>query len=60
MATSFRVGTWPSRSVDLVALLDDLVPDKCPTIEMTEREIWMYAGKRELVQKLIQEYLKGR
>lgn len=33
--------------------LDALVPEHCPGLKQPEREIWMYAGKRELVRNLI-------
>jgi hypothetical protein len=33
----------------LYAMLDKAFPHKCPTIDMTERAIWMYAGKREML-----------
>lgn len=33
--------------------LDALVPERCPGLKQPEREIWMYAGKRELVRNLI-------
>lgn len=29
--------------------LDQAFPHKCPTKEMSEREIWIYVGKRELL-----------
>lgn len=38
--------------------LDDLnraFPERCPSITDSEREIWMYAGKRELVRYLQQQ-----
>ncbi|MFR0874370.1 MAG: hypothetical protein ACLSHC_06970 [Bilophila wadsworthia] len=31
----------------------DAVPERCPGLKQPEREIWMYAGKRELVRNLI-------
>lgn len=42
----------PSFSIDLIKYLDELYPEKCPTVKQKEREIWMYAGKRELVRNL--------
>lgn len=38
---------------ELVDGLDKLVPHRCPTASQSEREIWMYAGKRALVDALM-------
>lgn len=38
---------------ELVEGLDKLVPHRCPTASQSEREIWMYAGKRALVDALM-------
>lgn len=38
---------------ELVDGLDKLVPHRCPTASQGEREIWMYAGKRALVDALM-------
>ena len=38
----------------LVRDLDDLFPHKCPSIDMSEKEIWFYAGQREMVDWLIE------
>ncbi len=38
----------------LVRDLDDLFPHKCPSISMSEKEIWFYAGQREMVDWLIE------
>ena len=40
-------------SAELVAALDRLFPERCPRPDQDERDIWMYAGKRELVRNLI-------
>lgn len=37
---------------DLVEGLDKLVPHRCPLPDQSEREIWMHAGKRQLVDAL--------
>lgn len=42
----------PSFSIDLIKELDELYPEKCPSKDQDEREIWMYSGKRELVRNL--------
>lgn len=53
-----RLSRWPTLSdlpdlsPALVDALDALFPEKCPDIQDTERAIWMYAGKRELVRAL--------
>jgi hypothetical protein len=39
-------------SYDLIESLDKQYPEKCPDILDTERTIWMYAGKRELIRTL--------
>lgn len=38
---------------NIVAFLNELVPEKCPSKNDCERTIWMYVGKRELVNRLI-------
>ena len=40
-------------SAELVAALDRLFPERCPRPDQDERDIWMYAGKRDLVRALI-------
>jgi len=42
----------PSTIQELIVKLDQQYPPKCPRIEETEREIFKYAGKRELVDTL--------
>jgi hypothetical protein len=42
----------PNFSIDMIDELDDLYPEKCANKKQTEREIWMYTGKRELVRNL--------
>lgn len=39
-------------SEELVAGLERLVPERCPVIDMSDRAIWLYSGKRELVKAL--------
>lgn len=38
---------------ETVEALDKLFPERCPRPLDKKREIWMYAGKRELVRNLI-------
>ncbi|MFR6518812.1 MAG: hypothetical protein ACLUPV_06050 [Bilophila wadsworthia] len=47
------LGRLPGLTRELVEGLDALVPERCPGLKQPEREIWMYAGKRELVRNLI-------
>jgi hypothetical protein len=42
----------PLLSVDLIAALDELYPERCPSVKDSDRDIWLYAGKRELVRLL--------
>jgi hypothetical protein len=37
---------------DLIQLLDEQIPHRCPTADMSEREIWMYVGSRKLIDDL--------
>jgi len=43
----------PVFSADLVQELDRLFPERCPSAQDSEREIWVYTGKRELVRNLL-------
>jgi hypothetical protein len=43
----------PTYSVDLVNKLDQDYPDKCPDPKDSDREIWMKAGERRLVTRLL-------
>lgn len=42
----------PTIPPELVAALDKLIPHRCPTTNTPERDIWFYAGKRDLVDFL--------
>lgn len=42
----------PSTTIELIDLLDQVFPHKCPKPNESERDIWMYAGKRELIDLL--------
>jgi hypothetical protein len=44
----------PIYSTDLVKMLDQLYPPRPPNPAQTEREIWMRAGERRLVERLIE------
>lgn len=41
---------------DTINDLNRAFPERCPAITDSEREIWMYAGKRELVRYLQHQY----
>lgn len=49
----------PLRSEDLIKKLDELFPEKTPDISWSDREIWSYAGKRELIRLLKASLEKG-
>jgi hypothetical protein len=40
-------------AADLVAELNDQYPERCPSPKDPEREIWMEAGRRDLVRHLL-------
>lgn len=50
-----RIGI-PLSAEDLVKYLDKLYPPKCPNIADNDRTIWMYAGKRELIDACLELY----
>lgn len=43
----------PILAVDLIDALDREFPEKSPDPNDSERKIWMYVGKRELVRNLV-------
>lgn len=45
----------PTLSVDLVAELDRLYPERCPDPNQSNREIWMEVGARNLVRYLLEK-----
>jgi|TARA_R100000482_G_scaffold56309_2_gene20196 hypothetical protein len=47
---------FPDISKDLVDRLNELVPQRFPEIEWTERKIWFEAGKRSLVDFIESKY----
>lgn len=38
----------------LIAALDKEFPEQCPSLSMTDRDIWFYAGKRAVVAYLLE------
>jgi len=43
----------PPLSIDLVKELDEACPNRWPRIDELEREIWMKAGERRLIEGLL-------
>ena len=43
----------PSNVTELIASLDQSYPHRCPKPDDSEKVMWMYAGKRELIDLLI-------
>jgi hypothetical protein len=41
---------------ELIEWLDNKIPAKCPNLDDTERYIFFYAGKRDLIDFLKREY----
>lgn len=42
----------PAVSKALVDYVSSVFPDRCPSSEMTEREVWMAAGAAKVARKL--------
>ena len=42
----------PVLSVDLIEALSKDYPERCPGLDMTDREVWFYAGQRDVVRNL--------
>ena len=47
---------WPQIDEVLIRKLEEIYPDKCPSIETSDREIWRYGGQVELVRMLRSVY----
>jgi hypothetical protein len=45
--------TVPAYASELIRMLDEEIPHRCPSPRQSERDIWMYAGKRKLVDSLL-------
>jgi hypothetical protein len=43
----------PTLATELIEQLDDIYPERCPNPDHSEREIWMEAGERRLVRRLM-------
>lgn len=48
--------SFPPISKALVGALEERCPEKCPELTMTEKEIWFYAGQRQIVRLLKKAY----
>lgn len=46
----------PAFSKELVEWLEATFRDRCPTVEMTDREVWIAAGSAQVVRKVRVEY----
>jgi hypothetical protein len=42
----------PEFTADLIDWLDELFPNKCPDVGMSDREVWIMAGAAQVVSKL--------
>jgi hypothetical protein len=47
---------FPPISKALIEHLNSLVPEKCPSLNMTEKEVWFYSGQRFLINLLNDVY----
>lgn len=47
-------GEFPPVPFSLVKRLDDSIPEKCPDLTMSERDIFFYAGQRAVVRMLVE------
>lgn len=46
----------PPLDKELVDRLNVLYPERCPSVKDSDRDIWVYAGKRELVRWINEQY----
>lgn len=44
---------------ELVTALDEMIPEKCPDLTWSDRDIWHYRGMRQVVH-LLRSHLKER
>ena len=49
-------GLWPPIDEVLIRKLEEIYPDRGPSIETSDREIWRYGGQVELVRMLRSVY----
>jgi hypothetical protein len=43
----------PLYTLDLLKELDKMFPSRCPHLNESDREIWFYAGRRQLIESLL-------
>jgi len=48
--------SFPTISKALINALEERCPEKCPELTMTEKEIWFYAGQRQIVRLMKKAY----
>ena len=48
--------SFPPISKALVDILEERCPEKCPELAMVEKEIWFYAGQRQIVRLIKKAY----
>jgi len=49
---------WPPIDEALIKKLEEVLPEKCPEIAASDREIWAYVGSRSVVRMLRSVYLE--
>jgi len=49
---------WPSIDEALLKKLDQVIPEKCPDLDDSDRLIWMMVGQRSVVRMLRSVYLE--
>mgnify|MGYP003114277939 FL=1 len=49
---------YPGIDEALIIKLKELFQERCPTIDMTDREIWLYSGQVKLVKILESVYIE--
>jgi hypothetical protein len=52
--------TIPNDFNEIIQWLDAQYPDRCPKLEMSEREIWIAVGERKVVEVLIAKLAAGQ
>lgn len=45
--------SFPFDSLELIKALDEAYPHRCPSTSTPDRDIWLYAGKRQLIDDLM-------
>tara|TARA_R100001530_G_scaffold131218_1_gene102748 strand:+ start:1773 stop:1958 length:186 start_codon:yes stop_codon:yes gene_type:complete len=49
---------WPPIDEVLIKKLKEVFPERCPSLDMSEREIWRYVGQVEMVRMLEAVYIE--